>query len=143
MSDNLSRTTTSHTIDGHPVTEGLLVWDYNLRPARVIGVDHTANDGTVWWETDTGMFDGSRMWVRHPSTRQQATVGGIPPREVRIGYHRVSDDTVSSCQWKDDSIRARFVEEVLANDDIDKAWWRDVLSDNTGVHTPTYFKGRP
>jgi hypothetical protein len=56
------------TIDGVEVTEGLRVWDYNLRPATVTGIQHVdAATGITWFKTDTGMFDGSRMWVHHPS----------------------------------------------------------------------------
>jgi hypothetical protein len=54
------------TIDGVEVTKGLRVWDYNLDPATVTGVQSVSH-GITWFKTDTGMFDGSRMWVHHPS----------------------------------------------------------------------------
>jgi hypothetical protein len=64
------------TIDGHPLTLGDKVWDYDLRPAYVIRADHVAQGGTTWYRTsrnadDTGawnLFDAKRMWHRHPTT---------------------------------------------------------------------------
>lgn len=64
---------TDTTIDHKPVTPGLRVWDYDLRPAIVGEVDHIAQDGTAWYTTTSldgsrrGMFDAKRMWYRHPS----------------------------------------------------------------------------
>jgi len=54
------------TIDGVEVTKGLAVWDYNLNPCTVVGVQSVSH-GVTWFKTSTGMFDGSRMWVHHPS----------------------------------------------------------------------------
>lgn len=64
------------TIDGVPLTPGMKVWDYDLRPAYVIELHHVAQDGTAWYRTTrspdgTGawnLFDAQRMWHRHPST---------------------------------------------------------------------------
>lgn len=68
------------TIDGHPLTLGDKVWDYDLRPAYVIEVHHVAQDGTVWYKTSRtvdgsgagNLFDAKRMWFRHPSTGVRA-----------------------------------------------------------------------
>lgn len=63
----------SYTIDGVQVHAGLRVWDYDLRRARVLGeLSYNPYEGTVWWRTDTGMFDGARMWRRHPRTGEVA-----------------------------------------------------------------------
>jgi hypothetical protein len=73
-----------------PVTEGLRVWDYNLRPGTVVQVDYSFEGtpdgplGIVSWhlvETDyggTGMFDGTRLWTRHPIGNEAPPPG--PPR---------------------------------------------------------------
>lgn len=57
------------TIDGIIVTKGMRVWDYNLRQSTVTDrrpfID---NQCKAWFNTDHGQFDGSRMWVRHPTT---------------------------------------------------------------------------
>lgn len=46
------------------------------------------------------------------------------PLEVRIGYHRVSDDSVSSGVWVPGFRRDEYVRNLLDADDIDNAWWR-------------------
>jgi len=72
------------TIDGVVVTEGLVVWDYNLRISTVMAdrdVDYRCPDycgNDHWFDTTGGSFNGSRMWARHPSTRQLA-------REAKAG----------------------------------------------------------
>ena len=74
--DPVSPAKGDRTIDGVPLTLGMKVWDYDLRPAYVIAVDHVAPDGTTWYATSrtpegTGawnLFDAQRMWHRHPST---------------------------------------------------------------------------
>lgn len=70
-----------YTADPAPVevTEGLLVWDYDLRPGRVTKVDYSFQGtpdgplGVVAWHMvhrlDGGgseMFDGTRLWTLHP-----------------------------------------------------------------------------
>jgi hypothetical protein len=74
------------TIDGHKITDGLRVWDYDLRPS-VVDVKgtkwadpksefHKYWDG--WFEMRTidgkrsSTMNGERMWVRHPSTGKLA-----------------------------------------------------------------------
>lgn len=72
----VSRLTGETTIDGHPLSLGDKVWDYDLRPAYVLRVDHVAADGTTWYLTSRtpegsgagNIFDAKRMWHRHPST---------------------------------------------------------------------------
>ena len=67
------------TIDGVLITPGLVVWDYNLK-VSVVQSDRDAEgvrcpdwcDGNHWFDTTGGMFDGGRMWVRHPSTGVRA-----------------------------------------------------------------------
>lgn len=62
--------TKDKTLDGVEVVPGLAVWDYNLRVTTV--VDKTPYT-PGWWDTENGgMFDGARMWTRHPSTGQPA-----------------------------------------------------------------------
>jgi len=79
-----------YTADNVPVTEGLRVWDYDLRPGTVTEVDHSFQGtpdgplGIVAWhivvsdEGGSGMFDGSRMCTTHPSTGEPP-----PPVDVR------------------------------------------------------------
>ena len=73
---------TDRTIDGVPITDGLIVWDYNLDLSVVSTTDHFESHGVRWYQCFnpvTGQrrsdFDGSRMWARHPST-------GVPASEV-------------------------------------------------------------
>jgi hypothetical protein len=71
----------NRTIDGVPVTPGLAVWDYNLNLSVVTSdpdaggmrcPDYCGKDH--WFATTGGSFNGSRMWVRHPSTGAKAAV---------------------------------------------------------------------
>jgi hypothetical protein len=75
----LAPITGRRTADGHEITVGLRVWDYDLRPGTVTEVDYSIQGtpdgplGLVAWHMVTaddgvskGMFDGSRMAVRHP-----------------------------------------------------------------------------
>jgi hypothetical protein len=72
------------TLDGHVVTEGMKVWDYNLR-VSVVRTDtywrrctdnpdapYAGCEGDHWFDCSGGYFNASRMWVRHPSTGQSA-----------------------------------------------------------------------
>lgn len=74
------------TIDGAEITDGLVVWDYNLRRA-VVDVAGTswADPTSEYHEYWDGWFDmrtvnggrsstmnGQRMWVRHPTTGEEA-----------------------------------------------------------------------
>ncbi len=54
------------TIDGVVIRLGMEVVDYDFRKTTVTGIQSVANDGTVWFETGTGMFDGLRLWARMP-----------------------------------------------------------------------------
>ena len=68
------------TIDGVPVTLGMRVWDYDLRPVTVVEVEHLDPHTGAWWyrcQRTAGqgpghMFDAKRMWHRHPSTGRTA-----------------------------------------------------------------------
>lgn len=54
------------TIDGVIIRSGMRVVDYDLRWTTVTGIQSVANDGTVWFSTKTGMFDGQRLWAHMP-----------------------------------------------------------------------------
>ena len=64
------------TIDGVPVTLGMRVWDYDLRPVTVVEVEHLDPHSGAWWyrcQRTAGQgpghqFDAKRMWFRHPTT---------------------------------------------------------------------------
>ena len=70
------------TADGREVKVGLRVWDYDLKPGTVSIVDKHYDGtpdgplGIVAWHEVTrddgsrGLFDGSRMSTRHPTTGQ-------------------------------------------------------------------------
>jgi len=66
---------TEYTIDGHKVTKGMRVWDYDLNRA-IVGEEKPYSPG--WFEMTTpegkrsSMMNGSRMWVRHPMTGERA-----------------------------------------------------------------------
>jgi hypothetical protein len=67
------------TIDGVPVVEGMLVWDYDLRRAVVGPPQKWGNPAEpTWYDMRTpdgersSMMDASRMWHRHPSTGEVA-----------------------------------------------------------------------
>lgn len=72
-----------YTADNVPVTVGLRVWDYDLRPGTVTEVDHSFQGtpdgplGIVAWhlvqadDGRSGMFDGSRMCTVHPFTGER------------------------------------------------------------------------
>jgi hypothetical protein len=74
------------TLDGHKITDGLRVWDYDLRPA-IVDVKGTSwadpkNEFHKYWngwfemKTPDGnrssTMNGERMWVRHPYTGAKA-----------------------------------------------------------------------
>jgi hypothetical protein len=75
------------TIDGHPITDGLWVWDYDLRRAQVnvkatTWADpdsefHQYWDGWFYMNDAEGRpgssMNGERMWVRHPRTGELAS----------------------------------------------------------------------
>ena len=54
------------TLDGVVVRCGMRVVDYDMRWTTVQGIQSIAQDGTVWFKTGTGMFDGGRLWSRMP-----------------------------------------------------------------------------
>lgn len=67
------------TIDGYEVTEGMRVWDYDLRRAVVGPPQKYGNPAEpTWYDMFTpeggrsSMMDAKRMWVRHPSTGEAA-----------------------------------------------------------------------
>jgi hypothetical protein len=57
--------TNERTLDGVLIRHGMTAFDYNLDECRVTGVQ-SMSGGTVWFETTTGMFDGTRLWARMP-----------------------------------------------------------------------------
>lgn len=65
----------ARTIDGYPVVPGMWVWDYNLRLSQVTSEQPSEDHGVWWFRTTGGMFDGSRMWRRHPTTHIEAQEG--------------------------------------------------------------------
>lgn len=65
------------TSDGHLITDGMEVWDYNLTPGYVC-LKRLGDDG--WFEVVSKpglprgtMMNADRVCVRHPSTRQLAS----------------------------------------------------------------------
>lgn len=65
------------TIDGFPLEDGMLAWDYDLEPVRVdfSTAKPEYADGDQWFYCDRILKPGSRslmnstrLWVRHPST---------------------------------------------------------------------------
>jgi hypothetical protein len=69
----------THTLDGVKVEVGMVVWDYDLRRARVGQPHRPEANGDVWYDMEnpeTGarmsIMNPSRMWVRHPSTGVKA-----------------------------------------------------------------------
>lgn len=69
------------TEDGVRIVPGLGVWNLDLRRDRVLGVHHVEDElihgratgrCVTWWTTEHGLFDGSRMVVRHPRTGEPA-----------------------------------------------------------------------
>lgn len=62
------------TADGYEITNGMRVWDYNLRRGVV---DLTTLDSDGWFHVhnDGGgqsLMNWERVCVRHPFTREQA-----------------------------------------------------------------------
>lgn len=43
--------------------------------------------------------------------------------ELQVGYHRISDDSVSSSRWSIEEA-AEFILELSQDDDVDHAWFR-------------------
>ena len=72
------------TLDGKPLTHGMRVWDYDLRPCMVdlegrIDYETNQNDGSVAMWFDTHYENGrrntmshDRVWVLHPFDRVPA-----------------------------------------------------------------------
>lgn len=76
------------TADGVPITDGLVVWTNDLRPA-VVALSESDHDRPHWdgWfqvlELDghPHLCNGERMAVRHPFTREAPTAWDDPLRE--------------------------------------------------------------
>lgn len=73
---------TDTTIDGYPVTEGMSVWDYDLRRVVVGKPEKYGNPAEpTWYEmlrrdgSRSSSMDAKRMWRRHPSTHEEADDG--------------------------------------------------------------------
>lgn len=70
----------SRTLDGFEITDGMRVWDYDLRPGTVRLADrrHDYHSGDVWFDvvpdgsTRGKSFNGTRTWKLHPTTRKPA-----------------------------------------------------------------------
>jgi hypothetical protein len=61
------------SIDGVEVKIGMAFWDYDLRRCTVLEeLSYNPYEGVIWFQTTTGMFDGLRLWRRHPTTREVA-----------------------------------------------------------------------
>lgn len=83
--------TKDKTLDGVEVVPGLAVWDYNLR-ATTVTQPTPSTPG--WWDTaNGGMFNGERMWTRHPATGQPASeaVSAQEPKAVSSTFFSGSD----------------------------------------------------
>lgn len=62
------------TADGVEITDGLRVWDYNLRRGTV-DLSRLGTDGWFHVQTDEGgcsLMNAERVCVRHPFTRETA-----------------------------------------------------------------------
>jgi len=66
----------TRTLDRVTVVEGLAIWNYNLDRDRVVSFLRESH-GQRWWNTERGMFDASRMWVRHPNTGEPAELPDV------------------------------------------------------------------
>lgn len=71
----------ARTADGHDIVVGGTYWSNNLRRATVTGVAFTEDEErfgvptgrtVTWFNTTDGLFDGSRLARRHPSTGEEA-----------------------------------------------------------------------
>jgi hypothetical protein len=64
--------------------------------------------------------------------------------KIRIGYHRVSDDSVSSGEW-DSTLKIThvYIADLMTAYDIDSVWLRDVTPDPMSIlkHAPVFLKG--
>lgn len=59
-----------YTLDGHPITPGMRVWDYDLDATTVVGPNANGiPDEVQWYDMANGkLMDGHRLRVHHPST---------------------------------------------------------------------------
>jgi|SRR5512143_2767108 hypothetical protein len=65
----------------------------------------------------------------------------VPDGTIRIGYHRLSDDSVSSSSWPLGVNRDNFIAELIIDPDIDHAWWRiDDQSDPVTIKNISEFR---
>jgi hypothetical protein len=81
--------TQERTLDGVPITQGLRVWDYDLRAGTIDLSDTRPFDWqkcccgrcpqgrTLWFHVNhenggRSLMNSERCWVRHPHTRQEA-----------------------------------------------------------------------
>lgn len=67
-----------YTADGQPIEAGLIVWNYDLKLARVTDESHTEANGTTWYRTVNpisglrgSIFNGDRMAMRLMRGRQR------------------------------------------------------------------------
>ncbi len=70
------------TADGYPVTDGMAVWTYDLRPARVFFADtfrltRLPHLWDGWFTTTDGLMNGERLCVRHPFTKEEAETAAM------------------------------------------------------------------
>lgn len=97
------------TLDRVLVTRGLRVWDYDLKPGTVVADEHDGdygNESDHWFRVvrdpnpdGTGggyrLFNGSRMWTRHPSTGKSPGPGPDMPE-----YGIVTPKPLACCGWQ-------------------------------------------
>lgn len=76
------------TIDGYPITDGMKVWDYDVKRGttdlskmtdEILGDSYRTPDpiGQYWFEviTDDGgkkLMSDTRVWLYHPFTKEKA-----------------------------------------------------------------------
>lgn len=114
--------TTDVTLDGVPVTPGLAVWDYNLRPTRVLKpCSHTPG----WWDTaNGGMFNGERMWTRHPATGQPAAeaLPANEPSAASSTFYSGSEFTAAWNEMREQTGEKRLTGVVLERQMANHPW---------------------
>lgn len=107
--DDMARTDWWQTLDGAEISDGLYVWDYDLRRA-VVDVTATFKYGDEFWDgwfemrsPDGGRsstMNGERMWVRHPHTGEPAEA--LPQcRLAMIDLHRNKISIFDIHNWEE------------------------------------------
>jgi hypothetical protein len=83
----MAEQTTERTLDGHPIVQGMRVWDYDLNagwidlsgtePHDWHKVHYQSDEKSLWFDVirDKGgrsMMNAQRVWVLHPFDRVKA-----------------------------------------------------------------------